>query len=66
MLDWVLTFLMIAAAALLTSSVIRNRRVAYRDIESSEIIPEVAAGEELLADVMRESELSEQRSPEQI
>jgi hypothetical protein len=64
--DRVLTFLMIAAAIALAVSVIRGRRVAYRDIKPSEINPELAAGEELLRDVLREGELSAQRarSPE--
>lgn len=61
-IDRVFTGVMVAAAIVLIVSLIRSRRVNYRDIKESEINPDVAAGEELLHDAMLEDERVAERS----
>ncbi len=62
MLDRVLTVVMVAAAVAMAIGVIRGRRVTYRDIKTCEVIPDIAAGNELLQDVMKEDELRADRT----
>jgi len=57
MLNWVLNIVIIVSAVVVLVGVIRNRRITYHDIEASEVNPEVAAGEELLRDVLNEQHL---------
>jgi hypothetical protein len=62
--DRVFTVLLVTLAIVLAVSLIRNRRVSYRDIKEAEVNPDVAAGEELLQDVMMEGERHAERTTE--